>query len=37
MTAIGYVFVMITTSLVCAVFSPAWVGWRQAEKERRAA
>jgi hypothetical protein len=24
-------------ALVCAVFSPAWVGWRQAEKERRAA
>jgi len=31
------VFVMITVSLVCAVFSPVWVDWRQAENQRSAA
>ncbi|HKC23040.1 MAG TPA: hypothetical protein VKB64_11065 [Gaiellaceae bacterium] len=30
LTVIGYVFVMITMSLVCAVFSPVWASWRQA-------
>ena len=34
-TLIGYVFVMITMSLVCAVFSPVWANWRQSEKQRR--
>jgi membrane protein len=34
-TFIGYAFVMITMSLVCAVFSPVWASWRQSEKERR--
>ena len=31
-TTIGYVFVLITMSLVCAVFSPVWIKWRQSEK-----
>ena len=31
-TFIGYVFIMITMSLVCAVFSPVWADWRQTEK-----
>jgi hypothetical protein len=35
LTVIGYVFVMITMSLVCAVFSPVWAEWRQAERERQ--
>jgi membrane protein len=29
LTVIGYVFVMITMSLVCAVFSPVWADWRR--------
>jgi hypothetical protein len=29
------VFVMLTLSLVCAVFSPVWDSWRQGEKHRR--
>lgn len=33
-TLIGYTFIMITMSLVCAVFSPVWADWRQTEKER---
>jgi hypothetical protein len=28
----GYVFVMITLSLVCAVFSPVWFKWRETER-----
>jgi membrane protein len=35
-TFIGYVFIMITMSLVCGVFSPVWANWRRAEKERAA-
>jgi membrane protein len=35
LTTIGYVFVLITMSLVFAVFSPSWSKWRQAEKRRR--
>jgi membrane protein len=35
LTTIGYVFVLVTMSLVCAVFSPAWSKWREAEKHRR--
>ncbi|HSS80471.1 MAG TPA: hypothetical protein VLK24_04655 [Gaiellaceae bacterium] len=31
-TLIGYAFVLITMSLVCAVFSPVWIKWRQSEK-----
>jgi len=34
LTVIGYFFVMITLSLVCAVFSPVWFEWREAEKRR---
>jgi hypothetical protein len=34
LTVIGYLFVMITLSLVCAVFSPVWLTWRAAEKSR---
>jgi hypothetical protein len=29
LTVIGYAFVMITMSLVCAVFSPVWADWRR--------
>ena len=32
-TLIGYTFVLITLSLVCAVFAPVWSQWRQSEKE----
>ena len=35
LTTIGYVFIMITMSLVCAVFSPVWTNWRETEKRRR--
>ena len=35
LTIIGYVFVMMTMSLVCAVFSPVWAEWRQTESKRR--
>ena len=35
LTMIGYVFITITLSLVCAVFSPVWASWRQSEKQRR--
>jgi membrane protein len=34
LTVIGYFFVMITLSLVCAVFSPVWAKWRQTERAR---
>lgn len=34
LTVIGYFFVLITLSLVCAVFSPVWFEWREAEKNR---
>ena len=34
-TFIGAVFVLITMSLVCAVFSPVWATWRETEKQRR--
>jgi membrane protein len=37
LTVIGYFFVMITLSLVCAVFSPVWLDWREAEKRLGAA
>lgn len=35
LTTIIYVFIMITLSLVCAVFSPVWINWRENEKLRR--
>jgi uncharacterized BrkB/YihY/UPF0761 family membrane protein len=31
-TFIGYLFIMITLSLVCAVFSPVWASWRESER-----
>lgn len=34
---LAYAFIMITMSLVCAVFSPVWIEWRQAERELREA
>jgi membrane protein len=34
LVVIGYLFVMITLSLVCAVFSPVWFKWRKAERSR---
>jgi membrane protein len=37
LTTVGYFFVLITMSLVCAVFSPVWARWRQEEKHREAA
>jgi hypothetical protein len=37
LTTIGYVFIMITMSLVCAVFSPVWSNWRASERRRREA
>ena len=30
---IGWVFVMITMSLVCAVFAPVWAAWRKSERQ----
>ena len=35
LTLVGYVFILITMSLVCAVFSPVWMRWRETEKRRR--
>jgi hypothetical protein len=35
LTTIGFVFVLITLSLVCAVFSPVWRDWRASESDRR--
>jgi membrane protein len=35
LTTIAGVFIMITLSLVCAVFSPVWIRWRETEKRRR--
>ncbi len=34
-TMIGWIFIMITMSLVCAVFSPVWASWRQSERQLR--
>ena len=34
LTLVGYLFVMVTLSLVCAVFSPVWFEWRAGEKSR---
>jgi membrane protein len=30
----AYILIFITISMVCAVFSPVWAEWRQAEKDR---
>ena len=32
LTVVGYLFVMVTLSLVCAVFSPVWFEWRAGEE-----
>jgi hypothetical protein len=34
MTVVASVFIMITMSLVCAVFSPVWASWREREHRR---
>ena len=34
LTVVGSVFIAITMSLVCAVFSPVWMKWRESEKLR---
>ena len=36
LSLVGYLFVMVTLSLVCAVFSPVWFAWRADEKSRAA-
>ena len=33
-TFIGYLFIMMTMSLVCGVFAPVWANWRRTERER---
>ena len=35
LAVLAYAFIMITMSLVCAVFSPVWIDWRQSEKQRQ--
>ena len=32
-TLLAYVFVMVTLSLVCAVFAPVWADWRRTERD----
>jgi membrane protein len=34
LTMIGWFFILITLSLVCAVLSPVWASWRQSERQR---
>jgi membrane protein len=34
LTLLGYLFIMITLSLVCAVFAPVWTEWRAGEEVR---
>lgn len=34
LSIVGYFFVMVTLSLVCAVFSPVWFAWRADERTR---
>ena len=36
LSIVGYLFVMVTLSLVCAVFSPVWFAWRADERGRAA-
>lgn len=36
LSLIGYLFILVTLSLVCAVFSPVWFAWRADEKSRAA-
>jgi uncharacterized BrkB/YihY/UPF0761 family membrane protein len=37
LTLIGWLFILMTLSLVCAVFAPVWREWRASERERSAA
>ena len=34
LTVVGWVFVLITISLVCVVFAPVWSAWRESERAR---
>jgi len=34
LSLVGYLFILVTLSLVCAVFSPVWLAWRADEKGR---
>lgn len=34
LTVLGYLFIVITISMVCAVFAPVWRDWRRSERER---
>jgi uncharacterized BrkB/YihY/UPF0761 family membrane protein len=34
LTVLAYVFIVITMSMVCAVFAPVWQEWRRSEAER---
>src|SRR5215471_17980900 len=34
LSLVGYLFVLVTLSLVCAIFSPVWLAWRASEKSR---
>jgi membrane protein len=36
LTLIGWLFILITLSLVCAVFAPVWAEWRRTERDRPA-
>jgi membrane protein len=36
LSIVGYLFVMVTLSLACAVFSPVWFAWRADEQSRAA-
>jgi hypothetical protein len=33
---LAYAFILVTIALVCAVFSPVWADWREAERLRTA-
>ena len=33
----AYILILITISMVCAVFAPVWAEWREAEQDRKAA
>jgi hypothetical protein len=35
LTLVAYLFILITISLVCGVFSPVWAAWRESERDRR--
>lgn len=37
LTLIGWLFILLTLSLVCIVFAPVWAEWRRLERERREA